>query len=201
MGRSCPRTSRSTPSPLPPTGTALALGWGSGMASIWEVPAGADAATLVVEYPAARVDAAAFSPDGSLILSGSRSDGSVLVEVRDAATGALIAAPKGHRGQVETVAFSRDGSTFATNSHDGTILVWDLRLILPHPQTLAGLSARRSGRTAQRRPGRALCRGGDGSERRSFRRRRGHLYCHQRRRDGLGGDGHERCPRPRRPRP
>ena len=63
-----------------PDGTALALGWASGMASIWEVPAGADAATLVVEYPAGRVDAAAFSPDGSLILSGSRSDGSVVVQ-------------------------------------------------------------------------------------------------------------------------
>ena len=123
-----------------PDGTALALGWGSATASIWEVPARADAATLVVEYPANRVDAAAFSPGGSLILSGSYSDGSVVVEVRDVATGTLLATPTGHRGEVETVAFSRDGSTFASSSQDATILVWDLGLLLPHPQTLARLS-------------------------------------------------------------
>ena len=123
-----------------PDGTALALGWGSGMASIWEIPAGANEATLSVEYPA-RVDAAAFSPDGSLLLAGGRSaDGSVVVEVRDVATGTLIAAPKGHGGELETLAFSGDGSTFATSSHDNTILVWDPRLVIPHPQTLAGLS-------------------------------------------------------------
>ncbi len=123
-----------------PDGTALALGWGSGTASIWEVPAGADAATLALDYPSPRIDAAAFSPDGSLLLSGVQSDGSVVVEVRDVATGTLLAAPKGHSGEVERLAFSRDGSTFASSSHDATILVWDLGLTLPHPQTLAGLS-------------------------------------------------------------
>ena len=122
-----------------PDGTAFALGWSSGMASIWEIPAGADAATLAAEYPA-RIDAAAFSPDGSIVLSGSRSsDGSVVLEVRDIVTAGLIATLEEH-GQFRALVFSRDGSTFASISHHGPILVWDLELVLPHPRTLAGLS-------------------------------------------------------------
>ena len=123
-----------------PNGTARAFGWPLDPnlpASIWEAPAGASAATLSLELPASSLGGASFSPDGSILLSGGHGLG---VEVWEVATGTLIAALKGHGDHVEPVAFSRDGSTFASGGVDGTILVWDLRLVLPHPRTLAGLS-------------------------------------------------------------
>ena len=124
-----------------PHGTALALGWApdAGVASIWEVPAGASVATLSTEYPAS-VSTAAFSPDGSILLSGSSRNNVNFVEVRNVATGTLIATLEGHGTHVGGVAFSLDGSTFASGSSDGTVLVWDMQRILPQPRTLTGLS-------------------------------------------------------------
>jgi WD40 repeat protein len=66
--------------------------------------------------------AAAFSPDGSLIVGGgSRGD----VAIWDAATGSVIAVYEGaHTDSVSEVDFSADGTMFATISYDGTIVVW-----------------------------------------------------------------------------
>ncbi len=125
-----------------PDGTALALGWDPGAeeASIWAVPPDSDEATLSVEYPA-WVTSGAFSPDGSTVVSGSySSDNATVVEVRDVATGSLIASPRAHGGQILALAFTPDGSAFASGSGDGSILVWDLRRVLPHPRSLTGLS-------------------------------------------------------------
>ena len=129
-----------------PDGTALALGSSRPrVASIWEVPAEASAATLSVEY-SAWVTIGAFSPDASHIVSGSyleddRSPNLVtVVEVRDVGTGTLIANPRAHGEQVIALAFTPDGSTLASGSNDGTVLVWDLQRVLPHPRTLTGLS-------------------------------------------------------------
>ena len=124
-----------------PDGTALALGRPDrDTISIWQVPPGKDRATLAIEYPA-HVSTAAFSPDGSIVVSGTLEIGNAdVVEVRDPATGTLIATLKGHGGHVGTLAFSPDGSSFASGSDDGTVLVWDLGRVLLHPRSLAGVS-------------------------------------------------------------
>ena len=128
-------------------GTALAFGadFGSDQKStIWEVPAGADVSTQVVEYPEPAAPAV-FSPDGSIFIVGSSARDGVLVnvdvlEVRDVATADVIATLEGHGDNLRALAVSNDGSTFASGSTDGTILVWDLRRVLPHPRSLTGLS-------------------------------------------------------------
>ena len=124
-------------------GTALALAKPyddpESPVSVWEVPAGEATATLSVEYPG-RPSAGAFSPDGSIVLSGTSPYNVDVVEVRDVAMGTLIASLEGHGEQVGALAFSRDGSMFASTSYDGTVLVWDLHRALLHPRSLTGLS-------------------------------------------------------------
>ena len=124
-----------------PDGTALALARPDlETTSIWKVPPGTDRATLSIEYPA-YVYTAGFSPDGSIVVSGTLVIGNVdVLEVRDVATGTLIATLEGHGGQIGSLAFSPDGSTFASGSADGTVLVWDLGRVLRHPRTVTGLS-------------------------------------------------------------
>ena len=122
-----------------PDGTALAQASHGRLGSIWTVPPGDDVATPSVEY-SSWVSTAALSPDGSILLLGSLTRYSVpVIEVRDVATGSPIATLDGN-GDVGSLAFTRDGSIFASGSRDGTILVWDLGRILPHPRSLTKLS-------------------------------------------------------------
>ena len=37
---------------------------------------------------------------------------------------------------VNSVSLSSDGTTLASGSFDGTVLLWDMQVLLPHPQTL-----------------------------------------------------------------
>ena len=129
-------------------GTALAYGWDSStqVSSIWKVPAGGDEATLVVEYRSWG-SLAVFARDASIFVVGAYFSGTPsrwghvdVLEVRDVATGGLIATLGGHGEQIQDLAVSGDGSTFASGSSDGTILVWDLNRVLPHPRGLTGLS-------------------------------------------------------------
>ena len=124
-----------------PDGTALALGRPDrSTISIWKVPPGSNRATLSIEYPA-HISTAAFSPDGTIVVSGTLDFGNVdVLEVRDVATGALIATLKGHGEQVGTLGFAPDGATFASGSDDGTVLVWDLERALLYPRTMTELS-------------------------------------------------------------
>jgi WD40 repeat protein len=65
----------------------------------------------------------AFSPDGALVLSGSK-DG--LVCLWDAVTGEKRAAFDWEIGTVHHVAFAPDGMTAAAAGHTGTVVVWDV---------------------------------------------------------------------------
>ncbi len=124
-----------------PDGTALALARPDRETiSIWKVPPGSNQATLSIEYPGYASNAL-FSPDGSIVVSGTLDLHNVdVLEVRDVATGTLIATLEGHGGHVGSLAFAPDGSTFASGSEDGTALVWDLGRVLLQPRTVTGVS-------------------------------------------------------------
>jgi WD40 repeat protein len=69
------------------------------------------------------VQALAFSPDGSLLVSG---DSAGSVQVWEVATGERLADLRGHTLAVTGIAFSPDGTAFATSSRDGTVRVWGI---------------------------------------------------------------------------
>ncbi len=90
----------------------------------WEwrwLNASADGSVLKLEH-AGSVGTAAYSPDGSRIVTAS-ADGTA--RVWDAITGASLAELKGHTDNVLAAEFSRDGSRIVTASLDGTARVWD----------------------------------------------------------------------------
>jgi WD40 repeat protein len=91
------------------------------------------------------VAAAAFSPDGRFILTGSW-DGTA--RLWDAQTGAPLRTLAGHESLVSAAAFSPDGRFILTGSWDGTARLWDaqtgaaLRTLTGHdgPVTAAAFS-------------------------------------------------------------
>ena len=70
----------------------------------------------------ASVSSAAFSPDGTKIVSASMDR---TAHIWDAATGAPVGKPMSHDAGIWTVVFSPDGSKVLTASEDKTARVWD----------------------------------------------------------------------------
>jgi WD40 repeat protein len=68
------------------------------------------------------VNAAAFSPDGKLVVTACDDDAG---QVWDAATGAPVGLPLQHADAVVAATFSPDGKWVLTGSMDGTAQVWD----------------------------------------------------------------------------
>jgi WD40 repeat protein len=64
----------------------------------------------------------AFSPDGSILASGSSDK---TVRLWDAATGAHLHTLERHADAIMSVAFSPDGSILASGSSDKTVRLWD----------------------------------------------------------------------------
>lgn len=70
-----------------------------------------------------RVLSLVFSPDGTLLASGSSDN---TIRIWDVATGTEKFELSGHTHLVNAVAFSRDGKRLASGSSDSTVRVWDV---------------------------------------------------------------------------
>jgi WD40 repeat protein len=66
--------------------------------------------------------AAAFSPDGQRIITGS---GSGIATVWDAASGKPLVTINAHQSRIRVVAFSPDNQRILTGSEDHTVKIWD----------------------------------------------------------------------------
>src|SRR5262249_28456543 len=64
----------------------------------------------------------AFSPDGRLLASSDGYD----IHVWEVGTGTEVRTLRGHRSEIEALAFSGNGRRLASASWDSTVLVWDV---------------------------------------------------------------------------
>jgi len=72
------------------------------------------------------IDEFALSPDGNLIIVTKSNSSPNVLYLLDAKTGQPIGQPLvGHTNNINSVAFSQDGSRIVSGDQDGTLLVWD----------------------------------------------------------------------------
>jgi WD40 repeat protein/serine/threonine protein kinase len=120
-----------------------------GFLGLWNVARGLMADPLAGSR---YVRSAAFSPDGKL-LATAEIDGTA--KVRDADTGKLWTALKGHTEGVNGVAFSPDGKLLATAGLDGQVLLWEastgpaalIRPFVGHESKVFGVAFSPDGKT------------------------------------------------------
>jgi len=102
--------------------TRIAVGLADGTVETWDVLTGTK--WLSCQGHTDSVISVSFSPDGSMIVSGS---GDNTLRLWDAKTGEAIGQPlSGHTGAVNSVAFNPDGNTVASGSFDKTVRLWDV---------------------------------------------------------------------------
>lgn len=113
-----------------PDGAALVAG---APASLWDVRTGRELAKTDAP-PRASPRLAPQTPDGQMS-ARAVSDGGI--QLREVTGGGVRHVLSGHRGRVEVLGFTPDGSRLLTAGADHTILVWDTRLTsVPLPDAL-----------------------------------------------------------------
>ncbi len=107
-----------------PNGLTFASGSTEGAIQLWDPRTGLLQSTLTEQ--AGWVNAVAFSPDGTILVSGS-GGGDNTIRLWDAKTGRHIRSITEHGDTVTSVAFSPDSQILASGSWDRTIRLWDPR--------------------------------------------------------------------------
>jgi WD40 repeat protein len=105
---------------LSPDGKTVAAAEGNGI-NLWDVESGTKRAAL--EGHQGMVWSVAFSPDGALLLSGSKDK---TARFWNPTTGQEIAAFDWEVGSIQQVAFAPDGMTAAAAGHTGTVVLCDV---------------------------------------------------------------------------
>jgi WD40 repeat protein len=125
-----------TPTPkaiaFSPDGTLIA---GGVFREIWLWDAATYKTRMVICLPhgCQRAEALTFSPCGRYLVSGASWQGTDKVSIRlwDIATGENIATFWSHPTDIQSLAFSPDGTLLASGSLDGTSLLWDMKPYIP----------------------------------------------------------------------
>lgn len=117
---------------LSPNATQIAIGYGWGRLCLLSVEPCFNNSNDKFERHSDRVGHLLFSPDRSMVVSGS-DDGSI--RFWDAATGHCIAQQEGHHGAISCLSFSPDGRYLASGSVDCTARIWEAAT--GQPQTSA----------------------------------------------------------------
>ncbi len=125
-----------------PEMTPIAIGgiW-DGTAELWDLATATRIAKLSENANNPPIFSAVLSPDESMLVFGSSDNRNrPTVELWDIGAGTRASTLYGHASTVDVVEFSSDGRFFASGSPDGTVLLWDTQLVLPHPRTLTKIS-------------------------------------------------------------
>ena len=114
-----------------PDGNTIATGSGDTV-HLWDVTTGKILTTFDTISNEHTLDTriVKFSPDGRTLAASIYSS----VHLWDVATGTLNSALKGHVDYVYSLNFSPDGSTIASGSRDGTVLLWEVETERVMPQ-------------------------------------------------------------------
>jgi WD40 repeat protein len=93
--------------------------------SVWEVSTGKELRRFDCKGGSGSF---ALTPDGKTLAVGTYTDDPnvVAIYLRDAATGRALQECRGHANWVRSLAFSADGHTLVSGSHDKTVRFWDV---------------------------------------------------------------------------